>query len=471
MTALLPRDSSPPDWWEERVPEAIRKQFHDLTDMLTCLNDQFGNREAALSFFWKVYDLSKKELLQSLEELDIMDNTGSLQQKLNTHLVERLKVSSKSVSDFFVYLHVAGAFLIALQTNERKLSNRFIEILDSVEKLCQFYQGEDEEFDEADPFDRSAHAVLALMAKWLFELRNHEGDWEEALGNLSQSIQFSQYSGFYIFADLDPQAPVNTFERLWDNPQKVKSWKALARYCREIGNEPAFYDPTVKWKQEDIQGIFFWGNAEGRCASRLSPSDAVEQKRLEDEQASETRLKNYFFYDIWECIPKPIQEKLKNIDRNWFSPGKRDFGDIVEELKVVTQDLIRVTLWDPFMEWIGGEGIDPDFYKEWQENRLKNYQPALLDFARMLERHRFREFCNKQVLPLDADQKYILRKLPGDLRGLNPIRRDRAHEPLQIYEREDVAPLVKKFFGIDKTGILPNLVRILKASGQYNCKE
>jgi len=54
-----------------------------------------------------------------------------------------------------------------------------------------------------------------------------------------------------------------------------------------------------------------------------------------------------------------------------------------------------------------------------------------------------------------------LKKLPKRLGELNSKRKSEAHEHQNICKREDVAPFIKDYFGINKQGILPFLAKKL----------
>ena len=80
--------------------------------------------------------------------------------------------------------------------------------------------------------------------------------------------------------------------------------------------------------------------AKGLCKSRLSPNEYAKMKSREDEKASETRLKNYFFYDCWGNIAEATQSTLKTIDYLWFSPQRMDFGDVLATSSANATDTI-----------------------------------------------------------------------------------------------------------------------------------
>lgn len=68
------------DWdWEDMVPEPVRKQFPHLIDTIAFLDEHPTSREATLSLFWRIYDLSKKEFPPSQEILDRIDSLERLE--------------------------------------------------------------------------------------------------------------------------------------------------------------------------------------------------------------------------------------------------------------------------------------------------------------------------------------------------------------------------------------------------------
>jgi hypothetical protein len=280
--------------------------------------------------------------------------------------------------------------------------------------------------------------------------------------------------------NLDPQAPVNTFEKLWDSPSKVTSWQTLALFCEVLAwNEmlynTGYWDITVNWKGEEQDFHTFWIHAEGLCKSRLSSTEYNEQRERDKQQESEKRLRNYFFSDSWDNIPEEDQGDLTAIDKLWFTEERKiNLGAIVSNLKIVTEHFVRHLLWDSFIQWRASGHVKTDikelnketrFAKRLQDLYDRNYDPALPDFLAMLRLATFERFIS-QMFPPD-ECKFVLNRLEGPLMRLNPQRTRREHKVGQTWKREEVAPLLKEFFGIDCIGILPFLARMSKeASGQ-----
>lgn len=483
------------DWWVEMVPDSMREHFPNLTETLVRLRDESENKGAALSLFWKIYDLSEKDLLQSLEELDLIEKIDNLERKLNNCLRERLRAPSKNSSEFFVYLHVASALLITLESKEPSFSERFSEIIDSVEEIGKYYYGDFEDFYALDPsieelkellgekieprtlpdyvFLRSLHALLALMAKWAFELQDEEGNWEKALDNLAKAVVFSHRSLFNVFIDLDPQAPVETFANLWNNKNEVKYWGKLAEWCRVMASEENLYDPMIKWKDEEIQGLFFWVYASGLCAAQLSLTEHRSWMEANESYASEQRLTNYFFFTDWENIPQPLRGDLKAADTLWFSKEKLNLAGILGSLKRVTERLMRIVFWEPFVQWRDATELrmkpeqvkkEAEFKERLQELQRSNHQPSIADFLVMLRLPSFGMFI-EGVPYLKANRENIQNIVYEAIMELNKKRRLAEHpKNVQRWQKEDIAPLLKKFFGINEFGVLPFLARMLKVS-------
>lgn len=473
------------DYWGEMVPDPIRKEFQIPTDALDCLDKQHGSREAALSLFWKIYDLSKNQLLSSLDE-EILDRTDDLEQKLN----KELEIVNKDATKFFIYLHVAVSLITLALEKDKSYSpeNRVAETLRQIEGFWDAgYEKEIGPIDKDDPFDRSVGALLTIGNIELFNLDYNEGKYEDALEHLASAIDASQTSdaSFVIWkAGLDPQSPVNAFEKLWDGsqlkPDIVKSWEKLAEYCRQLQSDNMLRERSVDWEGEKQDGFPFWIYAEGLCTTRLSPTEYNKQKRRDDEEASETRLRNYFFGDCWDNIAEEIQSKLKTIDYLWFSPQKMDFGDVVEDLKIVTEQLVRQLLWDPFVQWRNSNDYKRDlevlkkeiaFEKSLQFLKDTGYEPWLPYYAAMLALPSFKEQFIPQAPFSEDDRKFILNNLAEPLTKLNPKRKKRAHPPpseRKTWQREDVGPLLKQFLGINEEGVLPRLARMLKRASVEN---
>ena len=539
-------------YWEAMVPEPIRKRFPTISGALDFLEEQSESQESALSLFWKIYDLSKTQLLPSLETFneEILVRIDNLERKLKEEIeevswqkecanmykrgiwqsekskkywCEELKVDRpKRASKLFVYIHVAGSLIIMLETKKTSHSERFTETLKHISGIEAFweYAFSSDEYEDAaytlsDPFGSSRYALIPITESRLFEIDDNSGRWKQALYDVESYLLWAA-----VFPDvgdnLDPQAPVNTFEKVWDNPDKVEDWARLASCCNSIADGyaklAAWYcellrpylerdellrpdlerdelqrfcelsdrnpeQKMVKWKGEEMSIYHFWCYAEGLCKGRLSPTEYTKLREYDEKQASEKRLKDYFFYDCWDNIPKAIQGELIAIDRLWFSPGPINLGGILEDLKVVTEPLIRKLLWEPFIQWrssshktdIKALKQEYDFDKRLQKLQERNHTPSISHFMNMLKLASFRREFIQQVAFSQGDREFIF-KLAEPLKELNRMRTPRAHPPgiPKNWQRDDLASLLNKFLGIDCQGILPFLARMLKKASTQN---
>jgi hypothetical protein len=172
----------PSDYWKDMVPEHIREQFPNLMDTLDFLDKNPDSREAALSLFWMIYDLRERQLAPSQEMLDKLDN---LERELNTELREQLRTGVKHTSKFLVYLHVAGSLVITLESRQITWEERVREILDQIQGFWRAgYNNGLGGFIKHDSFDESLCTLAAIIRVWLFKLKDHDHEWEDALHDL-----------------------------------------------------------------------------------------------------------------------------------------------------------------------------------------------------------------------------------------------------------------------------------------------
>jgi len=466
------------DYWAERVPESIRNQYPDLSSAIDCIFSQFDNKEASLSLFWKIYDLSKKQLLQtSVELLELESKLNQLENELKKEIRANLNTSSQDIVIFIVYLHVASSLIVVLEDQGHHSSELFKEILEFLDNIFSIYEEKIGQLDSS-PFWESIYACVTIIAIRLYYLRESELKYEESFEYLDTAVKAARISGFFISSDeINPQAPVDTFEKLWDNPSIVENWQKLAGYCEEISSDELFGDSDVKWKDEEDYGVLFWAFAKGMCSSRLSLNEYIKLKESDEKREAELRLKNYFFADCWDSIPEEFRDDLKAMDKLWFSKEQLNLVGILGSLKRVTEGLIRKLLWDSFIQWRSStkngekQSLSPDelFYENKLNETLKNiqefgYEPSLIDFSYMMRHYRFPIFVKSKPY-LKPHLEFMQDTLYKNIRDLNKKRRLGEHpKNPKIYKKEDIASLVKIFLGINELGILPLLARMLKES-------
>lgn len=454
-----------PDPWEAMVPERIRQQYSGLEEALCALEANADSEEAAVALFWRVYTFPK-ELAPSQ---DVIERVASLEEKRRPQMGPDVEQPWQRV---FVYLHVAGCLAVALERKEPVYSERYIENLEGMERWWDWgVHKKVWSFDEDDAFGRSLHALVGQAAIRLFKVRHGEGKQEEALLDLAVGLSMLKQSGFQGELELDGQTAVDAFEKLYDNPNKV-SWQKMAEWCRSIGNSQAFTDNMVNWKGETMQGYDFWIYVEGICKGRLSRTEYIKLRDSDKKRESEQRLRGYFFQDSWEGIPEPLQGDLIVIDKLWLSEEKVNLGSIVENLKLVAEQLLRPLLWERFLPWrdsAAKRGELKEIQKEilfdtkrvWLEKKCR--EPSLFHFLEVLRLSSFREFVASHKSLTKEDREFMLSSLGKPLSKLNKIRTPRAHpHSPRDWRREDLAPLLKDFLGIDCPGILPGLARIAK---------
>ena len=183
------------------------------------------------------------------------------------------------------------------------------------------------------------------------------------------------------------------------------------------------------------------------------------QTRKADEEASEDRLKGYFFGESWEKLPPKAQERLINVDRAWLARSqRRDYGDVLNDLQVAAEVIFHTFIWEPLLQSSGDRAILRILERD-RGLRDKGYFPSLLDYAWVCREQGFKAFVRDLGASSD-EQRFLHRDLPQALSSLRKLRNPARHHPIGRFPREDVEPLVNLFLGIGKPGILRRLAEV-----------
>lgn len=144
-------------------------------------------------------------------------------------------------------------------------------------------------------------------------------------------VQFADFLSAHLrdlpwVQSLELQIPVDCFEAL-RRGERILDPKNIASICGLLatmyGNwwKPDDDENDVKdrdgndWKVTD-----FWHHASGWLEARLQPSDLSELLNEREDDASEKRLRIYFFgHDLWAKLPDRAKSSLVSADRDWFS--------------------------------------------------------------------------------------------------------------------------------------------------------
>jgi hypothetical protein len=453
------------------IPEHILTLYPDFKSALLAISQETDNMDACSAFFWHIYEYSKNKELDITEIRQIAEQVDSLERKLKNELQTKIRLSDIEESTGYTYYNIAGALILLFEIMGEDSSERYREILTDFEKFEELNR---KKTPLIDYYSSQYNKVLTIVFTRLYCLKDKEGLWIEALGALALG-ELHSYSpdSIDVFSEISIQSPVDTFEKIWDHPSKVENWAFLTKCCEILqDDETLLYGAKgdVEWKGETQEVCYFWQYATGLCTGRLSLTEYRKLRESDELKESETRLKTYFFYDCWYKIPEALQDELKAMDRLWFTSEKINLGGILESLKIVTEHLLRQTLWNPFIRWRGSVDVndlssskedDRKFEEKLKRLSEKNFEPSIRDFAEMLKLRSF-DFFMQQNLKLEQKQREFCKGLSKYLWELNDKRVPRAHISTKDWGKAELMPLFKKYLGIEEVGILPSLARMLK---------
>ena len=183
------------------------------------------------------------------------------------------------------------------------------------------------------------------------------------------------------------------------------------------------------------------------------------QTRKADEEASEHRLKAYFFGELWENIPEKAQESLINVDEVWLSRARRrDYGAVLNDLQVAAESMCHTFIWKPLRKSPGNQTI-LRILDRYPELRGRDYTPSLLDYAWVCREQGFKAFVRDLGASGD-EQRFLHRDLPQALDPLRELRNPAQHDPEKSFARSEVESLVNLYLGIGRAGILRRLAEV-----------
>jgi len=198
----------------------------------------------------------------------------------------------------------------------------------------------------------------------------------------------------------------------------------------------------------------------------LSP-DIYRQLREEDERhAAQTRLRTYFFGDLWEELPENGQNALIAADRTyWATEGRRD--DVFENLRIAVESVVDKVLATPFRLWLK-QKPSPTNDAQTRENRDRE---PLLPISRLIDElweensAAFQEFT--KVRYPDVDPQFW-NDLERDLTLLRNLRSRAVHpEDRGAPRAQAIAYQYGKYLGIGNQGIIRTLLN-LEAKRKYD---
>ena len=217
-----------------------------------------------------------------------------------------------------------------------------------------------------------------------------------------------------------------------------------ARVTEEDGSE-------VRWGE-------YWHGAKEWASAQLSQSEYRKMRRLDERDDSERRLEKYFFGDSWSKLPVRAQERVIVADIIWTSYQRVDVEALLNQLQRATGEMCFAFIWDPLLgEKIASERLLVNIESRMAEDRRQ--QPDMGDFLAICDHSLFAEFLKRRTLE-EGEVQFMSEELPVAMRQLRYARNIAEHEMGRSVPGEQIEELYKKFLGIGRLGILPELVRV-----------
>ena len=277
---------------------------------------------------------------------------------------------------------------------------------------------------------------------------------------------------------------VDTFEGL-KRLGKCDDWQVVVRHCDLLAriDTVEFHKIRVRVQEEDaghswnrpfrfsgpilesgfliepgslVPWYDYWLRAKEWAIAQLSPNEYRELRRQDERDASEGRLKRYFFGDNWSNWPQKARDRLINLDTLWFSESRGlDFGAILNDLQVALESMCYEFIWEPLRRAERGQ----EFKRKEAELSRESNSPTLADYRWICGRSFFKEIVGGAQLA-EEDRRFLLQRLPRSLKRLYDSRNWSQHDPSIRLQRQDVEPFVREFLGIGQPGVLRRLAEI-----------
>jgi len=268
-------------------------------------------------------------------------------------------------------------------------------------------------------------------------------------------------AGFHLVSSLvTAQIAADSFEGLIDQSPDTTDWEGVAQWCRTIQviwEEPA-PNPNVKSKfwPLDETARDFWVMARGLALKKMSPDALVSFMDQKDKSQSESRLRTYFFGELWDRLPDKAREALISADREYERPhGRRAI--VFDHLRHAVRAIAAEQLWKPFQGFLQSRKVLHGFYDlaVWISGDEPDLAP-MLDHWRSEE---FDKFIGQHFAPKDVT---TIKSLESALRRLNYLANTESHQHRKGTAdfQEDVKREFAKFLGIGQQGVFQKLLSL-----------
>ena len=259
----------------------------------------------------------------------------------------------------------------------------------------------------------------------------------------------------------EPQQLVDCFERL-KAQDKSDNWRLVARQCARLArtlDDDLREQTTLDGNREAADWYGYWSRARGWAEEHLGSQERREQRKADEEETSERRLKAYFFGESWETIPKKARERLVNVDEAWLSRSRhRDYGAVLNDLRVAAEAMCYTFIWEPLLKSQSDQTLLRILDRD-SDLRRRGYTPSLVDYAWVCKEQGFRKFVQERGVG-GVEQQFLHRDLPNALHLLRKLRRDAEHDLVRSFARTEVEPSVRLFLGAGGFGVLRHLAEV-----------
>lgn len=264
---------------------------------------------------------------------------------------------------------------------------------------------------------------------------------------------------------LTPQQIVDAFEGL-RMQGKSEDWGHVASVCKRFVSDWEYSEDRslLLERVTDTDGreepwILYWRGAEAWASAQLEPNQLLDLWHQQERDASQKRLKRYFFGEAWRNIPEKAQGRLVNADHLWFSNARGAATDgVLNDLQVAAQYMCYDFIWEPLRMAKGDQNL-LQFVNKDNELNIKNRFPTLWDYAWVCRQRFFKTFVQGFGLK-EGDQLFLTECLSEDLDFLRRGRVVSEKDPNMRLHPEDIERLVKLFLGIGQPGVLRRLAEI-----------
>ena len=179
----------------------------------------------------------------------------------------------------------------------------------------------------------------------------------------------------------------------------------------------------------------------------------------DEEEASESRLKGYFFGESWEKMPAKARAHLINVDGTWLSKARGGaIGAVLNDLQVAAEAMCHTFIWEPLLRSPGDQSLLP-ILAEARERNARGLYPTLSNCAWVCKQSAFRKLAQDRGSSQE-EQRFLHSELPRAFNQLRKHRDDAQHHPERLLRREEVEPLVHSFLGVGGPGILRRLAEV-----------